>query len=490
MCATVSAGITGGTVMPLYELSPEQEKIVSAAASAFASQIDLGIVSPNGKGASVGFPLIKTGVRMGDGGKAHLSVSLGYSDASIVIETEFDSLDDLLSSVGKALMKTAKLVPYSYRRFKGEDLDFTDYFDVYEDQRAFTIKVGGEVILESSDLELREFVYDGPPITDFLDGYPDSLNQLPWDDDGKEDCRDGYVDDGFSSAPGTGTGTNPGTDPGTDPTPDPDPGTDPGTDPEPTVDPAFEWGSGEMNGYAISALSIQLPSARVHTSFFPQDSPYDLTMVSDGEEYSGGNVATIDLVDYDGTESTLTRTLFFDEDVVVLDVRSEEYDYVKWGVWQDGNVDLLLNHPIHSVHSTNRISNPTFISGRLTPVESIPQLGTATYLGGMWGEVLADETYSIEGDVTLVADFAQDSIGGSFSNVTSNGAPVPGWNLDLSVDRNTGVISGAMTGGSYGIGGEVNAAFAGPNAEEILGNWNFNNDTDTVVGSGVFAGKQ
>ena len=99
LCSTVNAGITGGTVLPLHELSSEQEKIISEAVSAFASQVDAGIVSYNGKGASVGFPLIKTGIRVGDEGNVFLSVSLGYSDVDLATEVEFDSLGDLFDTV-------------------------------------------------------------------------------------------------------------------------------------------------------------------------------------------------------------------------------------------------------------------------------------------------------------------------------------------------------------------------------------------------------
>jgi len=475
LCATVSgAGVTGGTVMPLYELSPHQKKILSDAVSSFEVQVNaedfsdigVGIVSLNGQGASVGFEVIKTGIRVDDG-KSFLSITCGIGGANLVIEVEFDSVDDLFDSVGKSLLKTAKLVPYSYRRWvKGEDVDFNNYFDVFEDQRAFTIKAGGKVILESSNTGLQEFVYDGPPITDFLN-LPDSLNQLPWDDDGAEDCRVDSVDEGFSSVP----------DIEPEPEPEPEPESEPESEPEVVV-----W-----NGFSYSDGMAMYGTDGVYRFPWVSDS---LEMFVGDEGYSGEihyNGRFLNVLSWASVLIWHDMWATFDDDDIQVDSASASYEYVKWGEWMDADVYFFSKDG-----APFEVSSVRFIAGPVTPVDSIPNSGTAIYSGDVWGiHSSSDEILPVTADLTLVADFSNDSISGGFSNYRVDGVPTTSWDLDLVIGDD-GLISGSMTevSGAEPISGSVSGAFAGPNAEEVMGGWNYEDPQSYDYAAGFFAGKK
>jgi len=97
----------------------------------------------------------------------------------------------------------------------------------------------------------------------------------------------------------------------------------------------------------------------------------------------------------------------------------------------------------------------------------------------------------VTADLSLVADFSNDSISGSFSNYRVDGVSNTPWDLTLAIGDD-GLISGSMmeSSGIDPISGSVSGAFAGPNAEEVMGGWYYEDPTSTVYGAGSFAGKQ
>lgn len=160
------------------------------------------------------------------------------------------------------------------------------------------------------------------------------------------------------------------------------------------------------------------------------------------------------------------------EDKLVLYARSLElgWDYQTFGIWMtdDGMGSGIAG---------------TFSLGALTPVSSIPTLGTATYLGATVGHYVdpAGTENLAFADMTATVDFGARSIGFNTTNTqqTADLATISANdNLNLSgtltyapgVNQFTGPVT--TVGGGVGnapMTGTATGSFYGPAAEEIGG---------------------
>ena len=160
------------------------------------------------------------------------------------------------------------------------------------------------------------------------------------------------------------------------------------------------------------------------------------------------------------------------EDKLVLYARSLElgWDYQTFGIWMtdDGMGSGIAG---------------TFSLGALTPVSSIPTLGTATYLGATLGHYVdpAGTENLAFADVTATVDFGARSIGFNTTNThqTAGLATISAndnLNLSGTLTYAPGLnqFSGPVTTVGGGVGnapmtGTATGSFHGPAAEEIGG---------------------
>jgi hypothetical protein len=219
------------------------------------------------------------------------------------------------------------------------------------------------------------------------------------------------------------------------------------------------------------------------------DSPFDFEMYQDGGGYSGG----IEFAPYttqplgpDDYPTTLFVSAEFDKDEVQVDVRSDAYDYVKWGRWMDPDMRYF------SKNDDPQPGNFAYsIGGQLTLLDSIPKSGKATYYGDMGGELVQLHVWAIrDAWARFKADFSDNSIAVRAEGFyhTPDGINIPmGWSGDLGIGQD-GLVSGVITDAANQYTAETDAAFVGPNAEEIMGVWSFENSE--AVGTGFIAGKR
>lgn len=493
-CAAAGAGTLGNTKVLLKKgvpllnyvpvdssspkLSEKQKNILADAVSSFVAEIDTGdlssvvgaSVSSEEAKVSVGFVFLKTGIRMNDEGTAFLSVEGTLKGIGIVAEVEFGSLNDLFDSVGKSLVKTAKLVPYSYSRWiEKEDIDFNDYFDVFEDQRPFTLKaidLNGRMhtIYESreSGLETYSLSYEEPSIISF--------SSYSSRDAGKEDGRDEFVGDGYTSYPSPTPGDTP------------DPGTGPGTEPIPDPDPSSDvW-----NGFASYSSHFEPPGhgldpSRPYTPetfkimYYVNADSDDVELTRNDEGNFDGNIKMSNYTSYSPLFAWLGKCKEVDLENHSFEQYAGDYEYIKWGSWKN-----------------NIVSSPLII-GVVTPLDDVPKGGTASYVGvggmrGRYSDVNVDSALSVPksllGDVNLTADFSTGTINGGFVNMVSGNTSVSDFDVDMSISE-SGNISGTMSGI---FNGKIKGEFAGPNAEEMFGGWTVSEDG--IEGAGFFAGKR
>ena len=160
------------------------------------------------------------------------------------------------------------------------------------------------------------------------------------------------------------------------------------------------------------------------------------------------------------------------EDKLVLYARSLElgWDYQTFGIWMtdDGMGSGIAG---------------TFSLGALTPVSSIPTLGTATYLGSTMGHYVdpAGTENLAFADMTATVDFGARSIGFNTTNThqTAGLATISAndnLNLSGTLTYAPGLnqFSGPVTTVGGGVGnapmtGTATGSFYGPAAEEIGG---------------------
>ena len=157
------------------------------------------------------------------------------------------------------------------------------------------------------------------------------------------------------------------------------------------------------------------------------------------------------------------------------------YNYMTWGHW---SYDTGT-----SPDKTVFMASP-WIAGRLTPSSDIPTTGTATYNGGVTGQLkeAGGLFTSVGGTSTLTANFGSKGITGSFDNLKRYDNST--WVTSAAVNANWGAGTNAISGTIAGEGknGNINGAFFGPSAQEIGGNWTLNGGGDKAAG--IFGGKK
>lgn len=157
---------------------------------------------------------------------------------------------------------------------------------------------------------------------------------------------------------------------------------------------------------------------------------------------------------------------------------NNDFSYSSWGYWESSD------YYGYYYNETNAFGY--WVAGDLTPAAQIPNSGTAGYTGGMVGWTQAG--YYIEGTMNWTVNFGSRTVGGTFDNVTKNGAA---WltNVNVSGGWNSGqnLVSANLTGTNVSSG-VAKGAFFGPNAEELGGSWRIDHSNGDKA-AGIFLGK-
>lgn len=172
--------------------------------------------------------------------------------------------------------------------------------------------------------------------------------------------------------------------------------------------------------------------------------------------------------------------------VNAADLDNGSFNYVSWGSWNDSGSYLGQD-----------VSSGTIAFGQITPEENMPSggtrnFGTATANSQVAG-VGADGS-SIDGSVQLTAEFGASrgglngvEVNGSFDFDRNGNDWASGtFSTENDVLRTNGFIADMTV--DQGGDGRMFGNFAGPNAEEVFGNWQLNgvNDADLGAAQGIF----
>jgi hypothetical protein len=213
------------------------------------------------------------------------------------------------------------------------------------------------------------------------------------------------------------------------------------------------------NGYNVLAFNVDLDDIHFHREF------------DEAKDYQG----TLAISDQFGVMAKDGATLISYEPTTAADRLS----YTKFGSWVG-----------------------MFATGFETPVADIPNSGTATYAGKTFGFLtVQDASYGVTGRATLAADFAKQSVTGTFDQMTaadlsaSNAAAGQTWNNFTA----TAAISGAGFTGTTAttsasaispdpMKGDIAGSFFGPKAAEVGGVWTLQGGDSFASGS--FGAKQ
>jgi hypothetical protein len=166
-------------------------------------------------------------------------------------------------------------------------------------------------------------------------------------------------------------------------------------------------------------------------------------------------------------------------------------DYVRFGRWilRDGVGD----QPIRN--------GAFFIAGFRTPVENLPQSGSARYRGHAGGLVFVPRgdgyvPARLAGDAALIADFGAHTVSGMLTEMTATGPAgnTSAWN-DVGVSANIGTQTSGFRGTTAATSapdtpfaldasatGHVAGSFFGPRANEIGAVWSLKDGSGAAFG--------
>jgi hypothetical protein len=146
-----------------------------------------------------------------------------------------------------------------------------------------------------------------------------------------------------------------------------------------------------------------------------------------------------------------------------------------WNEWQSNSGDFT--------------TYVLYVHGERTPSADIPQTGSASYNGQIFGDYASRvgttneftvERRTVGGSISLTADFASSKMSASY-NMTNNGTPIASETIS-GMNINNGQYSGS---GLLNMSGHL----YGPNAEETGGTLYGDTDADHKVNS-IFHAKQ
>jgi hypothetical protein len=158
------------------------------------------------------------------------------------------------------------------------------------------------------------------------------------------------------------------------------------------------------------------------------------------------------------------------------------WNYQTFGVWVTG-----------SGTSSGRIG--TFSVGSITPNSQVPNMGMATYLGGLGGAYVAPDgtDFLTTADLQVDANFVTNALNFQSSNTQltrdlQTFTPDNTLNLDgtLTWSGGSSEFGGPLSNQSGSLSGEASGSFYGPSAEELGGNFlltNGGSSLETYVGS-------
>ena len=172
--------------------------------------------------------------------------------------------------------------------------------------------------------------------------------------------------------------------------------------------------------------------------------------------------------------------------VNTADLENSSFDYVSWGSWNNSGSYLGQD-----------VSSGTIAFGQITPEDSMPSGGTRNFGTASANSQVAGigtDGSTIDGSVQLTAEFGANrggrngvEVNGSFDFDRDGNDWASGtFSTENDVLRSNG-FSADMTV-DQGGDGRMFGNFAGPNAEEVFGNWQLNgvNDADLGSAQGIF----
>lgn len=161
------------------------------------------------------------------------------------------------------------------------------------------------------------------------------------------------------------------------------------------------------------------------------------------------------------------------------------FQHVSYGVWSEDITSCVLSS------CGSEFYGDAFYFGWPTGSSGMPGSGQATYTGTMRGyhSPYSQSAVSISGDATLVADFTNRDLTGSFHNITTStilGSGVSGFaDIQIAANISGGELNGTVTGA--GGSGTIDGRFFGPSAQELGGTFRMTGNGHTI---GAFAAKQ
>lgn len=178
---------------------------------------------------------------------------------------------------------------------------------------------------------------------------------------------------------------------------------------------------------------------------------------------------------------------------ISADIDSAALSYTRYGWW-------MASSPVDGMYAGS-----AFVTGFLTPSNAIPLTGTATFSGaatGLYheGAVCNCVTYpsTFSGNVSLTANFASASLGGSINGITifnQSGTQLGTMNdigFNASIDRLANLFSGTTSvlttpGTAYSFSnlasGDIRGRFYGPTGSEIGAVFGLSEGSRRLIGS-------